>query len=388
MTGQQPLGIFVASAADLLTDHAAHGEGLIAWNLFSRLAERGHDVVVCAQSADLHRQPPFELIETGRQSRLESLEPLLRMRRARAVFEGLGGAARFAAVHWLFPQDHPAPVPPPTVSLVIGPSSAHWPEPSTRRPRFGDAVHRIVSPIESSLRARALAASASILISSPAARATLPPEVRQRALVVPFGIDVDLFDVTPLPSTPTVVFVGNLEEKKGIRDLIEAFEVVAHALPDAKLVIFGDGPERRHIEERSGDRIEYRGKIVHADVSRAFAGASIACLPSHGEPFGMAVLEAMAAGRAVVSTDQGGPPYLLDGERGGRLVPVRRPDLLAGAMIELLSSRESLRTLGLANRARAEQTFALDVVVDELEHHYRALSNDRHPRLAVAGVAP
>lgn len=384
MSEERPLRIFVASAADLLTDHASHGEGLIAWSIFSRLAERGHDLVVCAQTADLHGEPPFELIETGRSSRLQSLEPLARMRRARKLFEDLGGAERFDVVHWLFPQDRPAPVPPAGVPLVIGPSSADWPDPSTRRLRAGDLVRRLSSPLEARLRDRALEASSAVLISSPAARATLPARIHERAEVLPFGIDVAQFDVQPLPPVATVVFVGSLEQKKGIRDLLEAFDVVGRALPDARLVVFGDGPERRAVAERVAGHVELRGTVAHAHVPDAFGEASLACLPSHGEPFGMTVLEAMAAGRAVVSTDQNGPPFLLDGQRGGRLVPPRRPDLLAAALIELLSDADALRTIGEANRARAEQVFDLDVVVDALERHYRAASNDRH--LAAAGA--
>src|SRR5204862_7357867 len=70
------LRVLVPSASALLTDHRPHGEGLIAWDVFSGLAARGHELVVCAREAALRSSPPFEVVETGRASRWESVEPL------------------------------------------------------------------------------------------------------------------------------------------------------------------------------------------------------------------------------------------------------------------------------------------------------------------------
>ncbi len=390
---RRPLRIFVASAADLLTDHRAHGEGLIAWHMFSALAARGHELVVCARTADLQATPPFELVVTGRASRWESLEPIAYARVAAGLFEEFGGAARFDAMHWLFPQGVPPATPSQPLPFVIGPRLLNWDVSGrTRRLRPGDAVRRVLSPLERSLQSRALDRSTSILVSTPEALGDVPARFRAKASVLPFGVDVSRFVTTPLPAIPTVVFLGSLERKKGVRELVEAFALVAAALPDARLVLAGGGPEHAWIESRVAElglveRVELRGRRGHADVPELLAGCSLVCLPSHGEPFGMALLEAMAAGRAVVAVDEGGPRFLVDRVHGGRLVPRQSSNALAEALLELLRDDDLLDTLGRFNRARAQAEFDLDVVLDRLERFYRPQAAAEPAPLVAAGTA-
>jgi glycosyltransferase involved in cell wall biosynthesis len=374
----RPLRIFVASAADLLTDHRAHGEGLIAWNLFSSLAARGHELVVCARTVDLHVEPPFQVVETGRASRWESLEPFGYARRMTRLFGRLDGTGRFDAMHWLFPQGGPLAIPTRSLPFVIGPWSLSWRDPDGRgrRRRLGDLVRHLLGPVEQSMRRRALERTTAILASTPEAVDDLPERFRPKASVLPFAVDLSRFVASPVPSSPTVVFLGSLEQKKGVRELVDAFGPIAAAIPEARLVLGGDGPERTWIESRISElglagRVELRGRLRHVDIPEFLAGASLVCLPSHGEPFGMALLEAMAVGRAAVAVDEAGPRFLIDPVRGGRLVRRHDPDALAEAMIELLRDPVMLGRLGRFNRDRVEAEFSIDVVLDRLERLYR-----------------
>lgn len=387
----RPLKVFVASAADLLTDHAIFGEGLIAWNLFSALARRGHDLVVCARRAELRDDPPFELVVTGRASRWESIEPLAYARRARVLYERMGGAKRFDAVHWLFPQGTPPMAPPTATSFVIGPHSLSWDVgKARRRARAGDIVRMALSPVERAVRREAFARATSILVSTPPALEDVPSVVRRRADVLPFGIDSARFAVAELPRTPVVAFVGSLDRRKGVHDLIEAFIAVAASLP-AHLIVAGDGPERSAVEAKvaaSGleSRVELRGHVPNCDVPALLSEASVVCLPSHGEPFGMTVLEAMASGRAVVSTDEGGPRFLIDDSRGGRLVPRESPAALARVMLELLGDQQLLAAMGAFNRQRVEDEFELDLIANRMEVLYRGASRNRATDLRLTQV--
>lgn len=366
--------IFVPSAATLLTDSAGHGEGLIAWGILSGLAARGHELVVCAERAELTAAPPFELHETGRPARLESLAPLARARCAGRLFERLGGSRRFDLVHWLFPQQPEEAVlaPPAGLPVVVGPLFAPWPAGSRTRPlRLGDAVRGAIRPLLHARHRRLLRGSLALLATPDAVR---PGVVRSRVLGP--GVDAARFSASPPADGSQILFVGTLERAKGVRDLVEAFAQLRRTRPEAELVLAGEGPDRAWIDDAQrrlglNGSLRLLGAVAHPDVPALLAASTLFCLPSHGEPYGMAVVEAMAAGRAVVGTDTGGPRYLVDREHGGRLVPAGDPAALADALGELLNDRPVLAAAGAFNRSRVERELGLEPVLDALEDAYR-----------------
>jgi glycosyltransferase involved in cell wall biosynthesis len=378
MSGRRgPLRIFVPSAAALLTDRRGHGEGLIAWNLFAGLAARGHELVVCARRVELEQDPPFEVVETGHASHWESIEPLAYSHLVARLFERRHRRRRFDLAHWLFPQGAAEVLfPNPAVPLVIGPHSLAWPSSfAPRRP--GNLVRWISAPLFGRLHRRTLASATTILVSVPEATATVPGAFRSKVRVLPFGIDTTAFESAPLPSTATVLFVGRLDAEKGVRELVEAFADVTARIGKARLVIVGDGPERTWIEERrhaSGlnGSLELLGALPHPRIADVLNEASLLCLPSRGEPFGMVALEAMASGRAVVAYDVGGPRYLIDHGRGGYLVRPDDRDGLADSLVQLLGDRRRLEEMGRYNRRKVEAELSWERVLDALEEIYAA----------------
>ena len=104
------------------------------------------------------------------------------------------------------------------------------------------------------------------------------------------------------------------------------------------------------------------------------------CMASHGEPFGMTLLEAMASGVPVVTTDAGGPPYFVHRD-GGRVVPMREPARLAEALIEVLSDREEQRRMGHANRQRIEREFDWSRQLDRMESVYARVLRAGEPSM-------
>ena len=121
------------------------------------------------------------------------------------------------------------------------------------------------------------------------------------------GVDMRRFEsaapVRPEPGHPAVLFLGRHEQRKGLNVLLDAFEKVERP---AVLWVAGDGPasevqRRRHPES---DRVRWLGVLSDEEVAARLAGADVLCAPSlHGESFGMVLLEAMAAGCAVVASD-------------------------------------------------------------------------------------
>jgi glycosyltransferase involved in cell wall biosynthesis len=375
MSVGRPLRIFVPSAARLLTDRRGHGEGLIAWQLLTGLAARGHELVVCARTVDLTVEPPFELIVTGLASRFPSIEPLVYMRRVGRLCRARGGARRFDLAHWLFPTGPTDTLfaPPASLPLVVGPQSAGWPGASTARTRrIGDAVRVLADPAFRLARRRTERATSMFLGTTASA---LADSTAQRSRVVPRGVDLARFIGSEPRDQSRILFVGKLEQAKGVRDLVEAFPRVRASVPRAELVLAGEGPELSWIERRAKElglngSLQVLGPVPHGQVPELLDAASLLCLPSHGEPFGMAALEAMAAGRAVVGTNAGGLAVLVDPIRGGRLVRVGDTHALADALIELLTDRTKLAELGHWNREHVRRELSLERVLDGIEDVY------------------
>jgi glycosyltransferase involved in cell wall biosynthesis len=144
---------------------------------------------------------------------------------------------------------------------------------------------------------------------------------------------------------PAIVTVGGLYERKGIRELIEAFAAIAASRPDVQLHIVGDGPDREAFRAAASvtpvaDRIHFAG--FQRDPRRWLESADIFVLASRSEPFGLVLAEAREAGLAVIGTHVGGIPEVLEDGRAGILVPPHDPGALAAALGQLLDSPDEL----------------------------------------------
>lgn len=360
--------IFVPSAAALLTNRDGHGEGLIAWNVFSELAARGHDVVVCAQRVSFDHDPPFRVVQLPL-GRFESLRPLAHAARTRRIFRRLGGRARFDVIHWLYPGEPEETlfIPPRGMPYVIGPLLPQWEGGRGRPSRAGDAITAGLSPL-TRWRSRTALRRARVLLATPDAR----PFDGQ---VVPPGVDVTRFTADP-PVGRTIAYVGRFEQRKGVRELVDAFAQVHGADPAAQLLMAGDGAERSWLVDRIAhlgleSSISLLGPVTPEEVATILDASGVVCIPSHREPYGMVVLEAMAAGRAIVATAEGGPRFLLDDD-GARFVPVGDCDALATVLAEVTADEAVLARMGASNRRRVEREFSLTAMVNSLEQVYEA----------------
>jgi glycosyltransferase involved in cell wall biosynthesis len=371
-----PLRIFFPSTAELLTDHRLHGEGLIAWDLLTTLAARGHEIVACAPAADIRGEVPFELRVLGHGSaRVESASPLLYALKAARELRRFGGAKRFDVCHWLFPQQaidvFPRPLP-----FFMGPLMIPWGE-RIKHGFPGRQAELALAPAYKLLRRRAIGRARAIFLTVPAAGATLPASAESRVRVAPFGIHTSEYSVEPLPETPVVTFLGRLDRQKGIYELIEAFALARRRDPRLVLKVAGRG-EDEEVERRCvaaglavGQDVELLGAVPHGEIRELLAASSLLCLPSHGEPFGMVLLEAMASGRALIASAVGGPREIVTDGAGGRLVPPGDIGALADAIVELAADRNRLRAIGEFNRAEAERRFDWLKVIEQLELAYR-----------------
>jgi glycosyltransferase involved in cell wall biosynthesis len=177
------------------------------------------------------------------------------------------------------------------------------------------------------------------------------PEARGKTEVVDSGVDLERFgDVTPAAEleSPAFVHVGSLTARKNVVRLADAFE----RLGRGSLTFVGDGPLRSQLEGR--DRVRVIGRVAHDAVPGWLCAADVVCGPALVEPFGQALLEALACGRPVVATRIGGPPEFVPPDGGVLVDPLDVGELaraLEGAA-ELPSPNEAARAAGAAHDVR------------------------------------
>ena len=209
---------------------------------------------------------------------------------------------------------------------------------------------------------------------------------RDRPTVIYSGIDV--------PSNPTaarskdqepfVLLSARLVEKKGVSVAIEAMKLLHESRPDAKLVIAGTGPlddVLRKLARSLGvaDRIEFAGSIPHNVLADMLRQALFVIVPSHWEAFGMVALEAMAAGKAVVGSRNGGMAEIIVNGHTGLLVPPGEPEALAAAMSTLIENPDLAQTFGAEGRRRASDTFSWAHTAERYEASFdSAIQRRRH----------
>ena len=180
---------------------------------------------------------------------------------------------------------------------------------------------------------------------------------------------------------PVLGCLANVLEIKGQDILLDAFANVVKVHPTAHLLLVGRdtssyGAEMRALANRLGvaERTHFVG--FQADVRQYIAAMNLVVLPSRSEALGLALLEAMAMGKAVVASAVGGIPEIVADGVTGKLVPPEDPAALSGAIIELLSHPERLIESGRQGRKRIHSAFTIEAETQALESIYRSLIKD------------
>jgi glycosyltransferase involved in cell wall biosynthesis len=170
------------------------------------------------------------------------------------------------------------------------------------------------------------------------------PEARGKTEVIDSGVDLERFRIEPAPPDgPRFLCLGGLSERKNVLRLADAFE----RLGEGTLTFVGDGPLRSQLEARAN--VELAGSVDHDEIPARIAAAHVVCQPSLIEPFGQAVLEALACGRSVVATRIGGPPEFVPPDAGILVDP-----LDVEGLTDALRAAASLPCPNPAARAAAE----------------------------------
>ncbi len=203
---------------------------------------------------------------------------------------------------------------------------------------------------------------------------------------IPYGIALPPAD-TQWPTLPgKILYVGRLIPRKGVRFLIEAMVNLVD-LESAQLVIVGGGAERAELEAVAAElgvieRVHFAGRVSDEELEAHYRTCEIFVLPSivdetgDTEMLGMVLLEAMRYRKAVIASNVGGIPDIVQHEQNGLLVPEKDPVALAAALRRLLMDRELSSTLGENGYTYARLHFGWEAVLAETLAMYGEVTAD------------
>lgn len=197
--------------------------------------------------------------------------------------------------------------------------------------------------------------------------------------VIPNGVDIKLFDSVRVEKVPhQILYVGRLVNFKHVDWLIEAFAHILREIPDAKLKIVGQGPERGNLESlvrKLGlqDKVTFTGTTpTYEAVARHYNESEVFVLPSTVEGEAIALKEAMTARLPVIAMNVAGSGVLSlvqEGENGFLLEP-RRPELIANRLVQLLQDEKLRKEMGETGRKFVEK-YDWDIIADRVLEIYR-----------------
>ena len=211
--------------------------------------------------------------------------------------------------------------------------------------------------------------------------------------VIPNGVDLGRFQrAVPIArwqdGTPNVLFVGRLEDRKGLPHLLKAFRLMRKSGIECRLLVAGSGPQeredRRYVMTRGLTNVVFLGRVTDSEKSQLFKTADVFVSPATGrESFGIVLLEAMASGTPIVCSDIHGYKGVVQRGRQAILVPPHDAKALAAGISELVADPALRAQMGAAGLARAEQ-FSWEHVTAKVEDYYGFVIR----RLAAQGQLP
>ena len=282
-------------------------------------------------------------------------------------------------LHWVLPSGAIALALPKDIPVVV---SVHGADAKFMRGRLRPLARRVLA------RADALIAASSKILDTVA---EIHPEARAKSRVIPHGADSRLFEGLDRSSARetlgiaqdhrVILGVGRLVGKKGFNLLLDAMGSIVD--PAVELFIVGDGPDRQRLAAEAGDRVHLPGQASRLEVATWMAAADVVAVPSVEiagdiDSGPVVLMEALAAGRAVVATAVGMAPDVIEDNVNGFLVKSTEPAELAAAITTALDSSERL---GEGARRKFEEMGDWSRVAAELVDVYET-AIDRRRRAA------
>lgn len=244
----------------------------------------------------------------------------------------------------------------------------------------------IDTPLKNTLRYRFVYnfLATHLIVNSQATKDTVTKSApwfdKNKISVIYKGISLKPFDTQPIyqlaeelgldRKTKFITFVGQLEKRKGIKFLLEAWKSINEKHSDTVLLLIGKGPMQGFIEDFiNSNNLNSQVKLLgfRNDIPSILLQSYLLTLPSLYEGFGYVLVEAMAARIPTVSTNVSSIPEIVQDKLTGLLVPIENPQKIAEAISYLLNHPDEVKEMGLRGREVVEKKFTINLMIDKFE---------------------
>ena len=380
--------VLVSSAAHILSDYLLTSEGSYCYDFFKHMDTYGYQFEALSPYVRVRRplsNVVFHQVGSFKTSPTSSMfaryvlhgEFLLRgLRRAKKLLK----EKEIELVHHMLPAVFNYTFSPLALlgkdlkqPFIFGPVSAHY----YKRP----ANEQVFLPLTSRLhKATVKKCDRLIAITNQIKEMYARIVDEKRICVIPFGVDTEAFK----PSLSKrqrdeleMLYSGSLYPLKGVDYLIRAIAKVVKTGLKARLTIVGDGQQKEELimlARKLGisRNVVFEGFVLHSTMPQYYKRCDVFCFPTLGEPFGKAIIEAMACGKPVIATNVGGSTEIIRNGVDGILVPPASPKAIASA-IQQMKNEDERRKMGQEARAVAVKNFSWDTVSSKYHRLYSEL---------------
>ena len=214
----------------------------------------------------------------------------------------------------------------------------------------------------------------------------------ENVFVIPNGVDLRNFEnisqkncrskLAIKENKKIILFVGTLRPVKGVRYLVEAMEIIIQKNTNTRLMLVGDGEDRRKLEKLVkefvlDEYVTFVGKVSNEKVPEYMVASDVFVLPSLSEGFPNVVLEAMASGLPIVATKVGGLPEIVKDRENGFLVEPKNPEEIAEKVLLILKGDELRERISEYNKKKVKE-YSWERVSEQIEEvYFKALNFHR-----------
>ncbi len=207
----------------------------------------------------------------------------------------------------------------------------------------------------------------------------------QKVTVIYNAVDLNVIDSNTIPKISAnhdgylIASVGRLHPQKGYETLLKSMPPVVREFTSVKLIIIGDGIQRKHLEGLCFDlgiteQVTFLGRKTPIEVIGFLKNIDLFVLASNWEGFGLALIEAMALSKPVVATKVEGICEIVEDGKTGFLVPPAQPQTLSYRIIQLLKDKPLSKNMGIKARKKIETKFSMKTMINKLDLLYRELA--------------
>ena len=384
--------ILVPSASHILTDHYLSSEGTFCYTLFKNLEKYGYQFEAISAYVKVNKPLKNTVFhQAGSEAITPTMDPIRKYStRIKFMLQAYRKSLKIIEkhkidiIHHMLPAVYNQTFSPLAIMgktrkhpFIFGPLSAHI------HPRPLD--EKILLPITSKLHKKTVQKSDAIITITEYVKNLYSKFLNEEKIrVIPLGIDTEKFKPAKNPHKEEnhyeILFTGYLYKIKGVEHLIKAIKIVLEKekKKNIRLRIVGEGPEKPHLEKlaealKIKNKVIFEGFIPYTKIHKYYQKCDIFCFPTLGEPFGKAIVEAMACAKPVIASNIGGPKEIIDNGVNGLLVPPANPEKIAEKIINLLEDKHLRKKIGENARKKAIEKYSWRKISQEYHKLYKSL---------------